>query len=218
MNPPVILVIDDDISVRRGITRLLGSAGYRTETFASADEFLARPAPACPSCVVLDIGMPGLDGLELQERMEEGGRHLPIVFVTGRGDVPSSVRAMKRGAVDFLLKPFTADQLLGAVHVALERDRRAAGERADLAALRARFATLTTREREVFALIVTGLLNKQVASRLGTSEKTVKAHRARVMEKMAVGSFAELVRLAERLEHAAPVQAREPEALALLAR
>jgi len=217
MTPPVILVIDDDISVRRGVTRLLGSAGYRTETYASADEFLARPVPPGPTCVVLDIAMPGVDGLELQERMQDDGRDLPIVFVTGKGDVPSSVRAMKHGAVDFLLKPFTADQLLGAVSVALERGRKTAAERQELAGLQARFDTLTAREREVFSLIVVGLLNKQVASRLGTSEKTVKAHRARVMEKMTVGSFAELVRAAERLEHA-PGAAPAAEPLAATAR
>jgi FixJ family two-component response regulator len=196
----LIFVVDDDPSARGGIARLLASTGHRVEAFASAGEYLAREPHAGPCCLVLDLKMPGMSGLELQERLRERGHDLPIVFVTGHGDVPASVRAMKGGAVDFLLKPFGADDLLSAVTAAMERGRAEAAEREEASALVARWQTLTPREREVLALVVTGLLNKQVASRLAISEKTVKVHRARVMEKMGAHSLAELVRLAERLE------------------
>jgi FixJ family two-component response regulator len=199
----LVIIVDDDASVRRSMVRLLGLAGHRTETYASAEEFLASPPRRTPACLVLDLRMPGIGGLELQERLAAAGHALPIVFVTGHGDVPASVQAMKGGAVDFLLKPFGADELLAAVDSALERARREVEETRGLDELRTRFATLTPRERQVFELVVTGLLNKQVAGRLGTSEKTVKAHRARVMERMAATSFAELVRMAERLGHGA---------------
>ena len=176
------------------------STGHRVEAFASPGEFLGRGPHHGPCCLVLDLQMPEMNGLELQELLHQRGNELPIVFVTGHGDVPSSVRAMKGGAVDFLLKPFGADELLLAVATAMERGRAESLAREETAALAARAATLTPREREVLALVVTGLLNKQVAARLGISEKTVKVHRARVMEKMAAHSLAELVRLAERLE------------------
>jgi FixJ family two-component response regulator len=200
VNGPLIFVVDDDPSARTGIARLLASTGHRVEAFASPGEFLARAPHDGPCCLVLDLEMPGMNGLELQERLHDRGHDLPIVFVTGHGNVPASVRAMKGGAVDFLLKPFGTDELLQAVRAAMERGRTEAAAREEMSALVARWATLTPRERDVLALVVTGLLNKQVASRLGISEKTVKVHRARVMEKMAAHSLAELVRLAERLE------------------
>lgn len=200
MNGPLIFVVDDDPSARTGIARLLGATGHRVEAFASPGEFLDREPHRGPCCLVLDLRMPEMNGLELQELLNERGHELPIVFVTGHGDVPSSVRAMKGGAVDFLLKPFGAEELLRAVATAMERGRAESLAREETTALAVRAATLTPREREVLALVVTGLLNKQVGARLGISEKTVKVHRARVMEKMAAHSLAELVRLAERLE------------------
>jgi RNA polymerase sigma factor (sigma-70 family) len=196
---PIVFVVDDDHSVRQAVSRLLTSAGYRCEAFPSAAGFLARPPADAPSCLLLDLRMPGMGGLELQKQLVEAGHRLPIVFVTGHGDVPSSVQAMRRGAVDFLLKPFTDTALLAAVETALERDRTALAERIELRRIHERLETLTPRERQVFELVVQGLLNKQVAGRIGTSEKTVKAHRANVMRKMAVDSLAALVHLAERL-------------------
>jgi FixJ family two-component response regulator len=192
-------VVDDDPSVRKSLRRLLVSAGYATEAFASAREFLARQRHAGPCCLVLDVRMPGLTGLELQEALAAAGRRMAIVFVTGHADVPMSVKAMKGGAVDLLTKPFDAEELLKAVQRALAKDVRDLGEAATVAEIRERVKTLTPRETEVFALVVTGMLNKQVASALGVSEKTVKVHRARVMEKMRAGSVAELVRLADRV-------------------
>ncbi len=206
----LIFVVDDDPSARTGIARLLASIGHRVEAFASPGEFLGREPHRGPCCLVLDLQMPGMDGLELQELLHERGHELPIVFVTGYGDVPSSVRAMKGGAVDFLEKPFGGEELLRAVGAAMERGRAESLAREETSALAARAASLTPRERDVLALVVTGLLNKQVAARLGISEKTVKVHRARVMEKMAAHSLAELVRLAERLEAHGEPAARPP--------
>jgi FixJ family two-component response regulator len=194
----VVFVVDDDPSVRKSLARLLGSAGYRTESFASAQEFLARGTDSGPACLVLDLQLPGPSGLDLQESLASSGAPLPIVFITGHGDIPASVKAMKGGAVDFLPKPFQAEALLGAVSKALERDAAARRERAESSALASRIRALTPRERQVFALVATGKLNKQIAAELGTSEKTVKVHRGRVMQKLSVSSLAELVRLADR--------------------
>jgi FixJ family two-component response regulator len=197
--PPVVFVVDDDPSVRKSLTRLLAAAGYAVETFASAREFLARERHAGPCCLVLDVRMPGLTGLELQEALAAAGRRMSIVFVTGHVDVPMSVKAMKRGAVDLLTKPFDAKDLLNAVQRALAKDMEDLGVEARVAEVQERVKTLTPREAGVFALVVTGMLNKQIAFELGISEKTVKVHRARVMEKMRAGSVAELVRLADRV-------------------
>jgi FixJ family two-component response regulator len=199
VSAPFVFIVDDDASARKGMARLLGGSGYRVETFASPLEFLARRPHDGAGCLVLDLSMPEMSGLELQDRLQAAGHTLPIVFVTGHGDVSSSVRAMKGGALDFLQKPFTHDELEAAVRVAVARSLQETATRAELDALREREATLTPRERQVFALVARGLLNKQVAGRLGTTEKTIKAHRARVMEKMAAGSLADLVRMAEKV-------------------
>jgi FixJ family two-component response regulator len=197
---PTVFVVDDDASVRRSLSRLLKSAGYQVELFGSAVEFLeSGRLQQSPACLVLDLRMPGLTGMDLQARLRELNSSLSIIFITGHGDIPTSVRAMKEGAVDFLPKPFDDTQLLEAVIRAIERNRRESAARSALAEVRARYETLTAREREVMALIVTGRLNKQVADALGTVEKTVKVHRARVFEKMAVQSLAELIPLAEKL-------------------
>jgi FixJ family two-component response regulator len=199
MSDALIFIVDDDPSASKGVARLLASASYRTETFSSAAEFLARPPYDGPSCLVLDLSMPGMTGLELQKQLADSLKLLPIVFMTGRGDIPSSVRAMKHGAVDFLLKPFTAEELLRAVETGIERQRGLMEEAAQRAVLERRWQTLTPREREVFVRIVAGTLNKQVAFEFGISEKTIKIHRAHVMEKMEASSFAELVRMGETL-------------------
>jgi FixJ family two-component response regulator len=196
---PVVFLVDDDASVRTGLTRLVESAGYAVEAFASAREFLDREPPTGPCCLVLDVRMPGLTGLELQETLRAAGRRMSIVFVTGHVDVPMSVRAMKGGAVDLLTKPVDAKDLIQAIQRCVAKDVRDRGEEALVAEIQARVKLLTPRETEVFALVVTGMLNKQIASRLGIVEKTVKVHRARVMEKMQAGSVAELVRLADRV-------------------
>jgi FixJ family two-component response regulator len=197
---PAIFVVDDDASVRDAISNLLESVGLRGETFASADEFLNAPRPEAPSCLILDVKLPGRNGLEIQEELEAIGIRIPIVFITAHGDVPMTSRAMKAGAVDFLAKPFQKKDLLDAVHQALERDRVQREEHAEVSSLRARAETLTPREREVMDLVVTGLMNKEAAAELGLREITVKVHRGRVMQKMEADSLAELVIMAQKLK------------------
>jgi FixJ family two-component response regulator len=212
-NPaPTVFVIDDDPSVLRALTRLLTAAGFPARAFASPAAFLEQHDPATPGCLVLDLALPGLDGLQLQQALTASGCARPIVFITGRGDIPTSVRAMKAGAVDFLTKPVDDEDLLAAVRNAVEMDRLARAAQAELDAFKQRLATLTPREREVLAHVVAGRLNKQIAADLGTVEKTIKVHRARVMEKMAAPSLAGLVRIAERLgiAPAGPPSTRRP--------
>jgi FixJ family two-component response regulator len=194
----VIFVVDDDPSVRKSLTRVMTSAGYAVEVFESAREFLGRAPFAGPGCLILDVRMPGVTGLDLQEALAGAGHRMPIVFITGHGDISMSVKAMKGGAIDFLTKPFDVESLLEAVRRALTKDLKARGDESRTAEVLERVKRLTSRETEVFALVVTGLLNKQIAGELGIGEKTVKAHRARVMYKMRAGSVAELVRLADR--------------------
>jgi FixJ family two-component response regulator len=196
---PFVYVIDDDPSVRTALERLLRSAGYDVNTFASATEFLDFSCPDMPGCIILDIQMPKISGLELQDCLARKCVCLPIVFITGHGTIPASVRALKAGAMDFLQKPFEGSELLDAVSRGIEKHRRLRQEQNVLKVLRARAATLTPREREVFGLVVSGMLNKQVAFDLGTAEKTIKVHRARVMEKMCAQSLADLVRFAEKI-------------------
>ena len=195
----VIAIVDDDPSAREGLSSLLRSAGLRVETFASAQQFLARPGPDVPSCLVLDLQLPGLSGLDLQKRMSEVGLEIPIVFLTGHGDIPASVQAMKAGAVEFLTKPFDDEKLLQAIQEAVERDRRSRQQRTEKSDLRERYESLTAREQEVLQQVVAGLLNKQIAAALKITEFTVKIHRGRVMRKMHAGSLADLVRMAESL-------------------
>jgi RNA polymerase sigma factor (sigma-70 family) len=194
-----VFVVDDDAPMRESLKNLIRSVGLRAELFASAQEFLRSKRPDVPSCLVLDVRMPGLSGLDLQRRTTEVGMEIPIIFITGHGDIPMSVRAMKAGAVEFLTKPYRDQDLLDAIQQALERDRRAREQRAAMEELRSRFASLTPREREVMARVVAGLLNKQIGAELGTSETTVKIHRHQVMEKMGAASLPELVRMADRL-------------------
>jgi FixJ family two-component response regulator len=197
--PPLVYLVDDDAAVRKGLARLIASAGYRVATFDSARAFLERGgAGADPACLVLDVQMPDLNGLDLQRELSGADSIMPIVFVTGHGDIPMSVRAMKAGAADFLIKPVDETELLGAIERAAARAARDGAERAECNAVRQRVDHLTPREREVLALVVAGRLNKQIAHELGTVEKTVKVHRARVMAKMQADSLADLVRLAER--------------------
>ena len=195
----VVFVVEDDPSVRRSIERLLKSVDLPVELFSTGQEFLQKALPDRPSCLVLDVSLPGLSGLDLQEELARTGRDLPIVFITGHGTVPMGVKAIKGGATDFLEKPFDDEDLLTAIELALEKDRTSKSRRTELQELRHRMETLTPREKEVFGLVTTGLLNKQVAEKLGTSEKTIKVHRGRVMRKMQVRSFAHLVLMAQEL-------------------
>ena len=196
---PIVFVVDDDISVRESLELLIRSEGWQPETFESAQEFLAHPRALVPSCLVLDFSLPGLNGLELQKRVAVERTDMPIIFITGFGDVPMTVQAMKAGAAEFLTKPFGDDVLLRAIRNAIERSKTALGHEAEMQALRDRYESLTRREREVMALVASGLLNKQVGGELGISEITVKAHRGQVMQKMKADSFAELVKMAARL-------------------
>ena len=207
---PIVFVVDDDISVRESLELLIRSEGWQPETFESAQEFLAHPRALVPSCLVLDVSLPGLNGLELQKRVAVERTDMPIIFITGYGDVPMTVQAMKAGAAEFLTKPFGDDVLLSAIRHALDRSQSALGHEAEMQVLRDCYASLTPREREVMALVASGLLNKQVGGELGISEITVKAHRGQVMQKMKADSFADLVKKAARLGLAPGRKANTP--------
>ena len=196
---PIVFVVDDDISVRESLEPLIRCEGWQPETFASAHEFLDYPRVDIPNCLVLDVSLPGLNGLDLQSLVSDERTDMPIIFITGHGDVPMTVQAMKAGAVEFLTKPFNDGVLLTAIRTALERSRAALGQQAEMRVLRDRYASLSQRERQVMGLVVSGLLNKQVAGELGISEITVKAHRGKVMQKMKADSLADLVKIAARL-------------------
>jgi FixJ family two-component response regulator len=198
----IVFVVDDDLSVRESLELLICCEGWQARTFASAQEFLACPRALIPSCLVLDISLPGINGLDLQKRIAVERTDMPIIFITGYGDVPMTVQAMKAGAVEFLTKPFNDDVLLTAIRAALERSRVALSLEAEMRALRDRYASLSQREREVMALVVSGLLNKQVGGELGISETTVKAHRGKLIQKMKANSLADLVKMATRLRPA----------------
>jgi len=195
----LVFVIDDDASIREAISRLLHAIGLTVRTFGSAREFLQHRLPDIPACLVLDVRLPGLSGLDLQREMVERGIHVPVIFITGHGDIPMSVQAMKAGAVEFLTKPFRDQDLLDAVRSGIQRDRKGRKERAEIAKLREDLGQLTSRERQVMSLVVAGFLNKQIALRLGASEKTIKIHRGRVMQKMRADSLADLVKMSQKL-------------------
>jgi FixJ family two-component response regulator len=203
---PLIFIVDDDPSIRTFLNRLIGSLGYRAKVFASGEELLLGPRPDCPACIILDVQMPGLSGLDLQRELARIEPQLPIIFVTGHGDIPMSVQAMKAGAVGFFTKPFRNQDLLDAIREGIARDRESLRLKKELDELVGHYNALTTREKEVFALVITGWLNKQIAGYLGTSERTVKAHRAQVMQKMHAESLADLVRMSDRLG-VAPLEA-----------
>jgi len=198
MSGPTVFIIDDDPSVRKSLSRLVRSLGFGSESFASAEEFLGRERYDGVGCIVLDVRMPGLSGMELQNELVKGEFSMPIIFITGHGDIPMSVQAMKKGAVDFLPKPFDDDELLEAVQKAIEKDREAKAERSATRDILTRIERLTTRECEILRYVITGMLNKQIAFKLDIAEKTVKVHRGRIMEKLGAHSVAELVRLAEK--------------------
>jgi FixJ family two-component response regulator len=196
---PIVFVVDDDVSVRESLELLIQNEGWQAEIFASAHEFLDRPRALVPSCLILDVSLPGLNGLELQQRVAAERTDMPIIFITGHGDIPMTVRAMKAGAVEFLTKPFSDEVLLNAIRQALERSRIALSHEAEAQELRNCYASLTPRERQVMVLVVSGLLNKQIGGELGISEITVKAHRGQVMQKMKATSLADLVKMAGKL-------------------
>jgi FixJ family two-component response regulator len=203
---PIVFVVDDDLSVRRSTERLIRSIGLEVQTFTSAREFLKNPRPKGPACLVLDVRMPGLSGMDLQRELARSEIYIPIIFITAHGDIPMSVRAMKAGAVEFLTKPFRSRSLLDAIRAAIDRDRAASNERSEIEALRQRYQQLTPREREVLLLVAAGLLNKQVAGKLATTERTIKFHRAHIMQKTHAESVADLVRMVEKLGIASPLK------------
>jgi RNA polymerase sigma factor (sigma-70 family) len=198
--PPIVFVVDDDASVRESLKNLIRSVGLHVELFGSATEFLETQRPDAPSCLVLDVRLPGISGLDLQRRLADANVHIPIIIITGHGDIPMSVRAMKAGAIEFLTKPFRDQDLLDAIQVALERSRTRRQREAEIAVLRERFESLSPRERDVVTKVVSGMLNKQIADEIGIAENTVKVHRSRAMDKMQAQSLADLVKMVERLD------------------